>query len=82
MSAPSMTKFIAKRPWLKRWIVPLANWYADAAGYRKLGLRYEAISVLAYRCMSFVAPPFGGWTVSLAGQSIIQANTIEPAPTT
>ncbi|KAL8901556.1 MAG: hypothetical protein Q9180_000759 [Flavoplaca navasiana] len=41
MSAPSMTKFIAKRPWLKRWIVPLANWYADAAGYRKLGLRAD-----------------------------------------
>ncbi|KAL8866906.1 MAG: hypothetical protein Q9198_008715 [Flavoplaca austrocitrina] len=36
-----MTKFIAKRPWLKRWIVPLANWYADAAGYRKLGLRAD-----------------------------------------
>ncbi|KAI4278113.1 MAG: hypothetical protein LQ337_001257 [Flavoplaca oasis] len=41
MSAPSMTKFITKRPWLKRWIVPLANWYADAAGYRKLGLRAD-----------------------------------------
>ncbi|KAL8914426.1 MAG: hypothetical protein Q9171_000931 [Xanthocarpia ochracea] len=41
MSAPSMTKFITKRPWLKRWVVPLANWYADAAGYRKLGLRAD-----------------------------------------
>ncbi|KAL8766456.1 MAG: hypothetical protein Q9209_006750 [Squamulea sp. 1 TL-2023] len=41
MSAPSMTKFITKRPWLKRWMVPLANWYADAAGYRKLGLRAD-----------------------------------------
>ncbi|KAI4099293.1 MAG: hypothetical protein L6R38_000420 [Xanthoria sp. 2 TBL-2021] len=36
-----MTKFITKRPWLKRWMVPLANWYADAAGYRKLGLRAD-----------------------------------------
>ncbi|KAL8727383.1 MAG: hypothetical protein Q9166_006055 [cf. Caloplaca sp. 2 TL-2023] len=41
MSAPSMTKFILKRPWLKRWMVPLANWYADAAGYRQLGLRAD-----------------------------------------
>ncbi|KAL8857327.1 MAG: hypothetical protein Q9178_006093 [Gyalolechia marmorata] len=41
MSAPSMTKFIIKRPWLRRWMVPLANWYADAAGYRKLGLRAD-----------------------------------------
>ncbi|KAL8674271.1 MAG: hypothetical protein Q9168_001338 [Polycauliona sp. 1 TL-2023] len=41
MSAPSMTKFITKRPWLKRWMVPLANWYADAAGYRKIGLRAD-----------------------------------------
>jgi len=40
MSAPSITKFIIKRPWLKRWMTPLAKWYADFAGYRKLGLRY------------------------------------------
>lgn len=40
MSAPSLTHFITKRPWLKRWMTPLAHWYADAAGYRKLGLRY------------------------------------------
>ncbi|KAI9871539.1 MAG: Cytochrome b-c1 complex subunit 7 [Pleopsidium flavum] len=41
MSAPSLTKFIIKRPWLKRWMTPLANWYADAAGYRKLGLKAD-----------------------------------------
>ncbi|KAK4697167.1 ubiquinol-cytochrome c reductase subunit 7, partial [Lecanoromycetidae sp. Uapishka_2] len=41
MSAPSLAKFITKRPWLKRWMVPFANWYADAAGYRKLGLRAD-----------------------------------------
>ena len=42
MSQPSFTNFIIKRPWLKRWMTPLANWYSDAAGYRKLGLRYDA----------------------------------------
>ncbi|KAI4745804.1 ubiquinol-cytochrome c reductase complex 14 kDa protein [Aureobasidium sp. EXF-12298] len=41
MSQPSLTNFIVKRPWLKRWMTPLANWYSDAAGYRKLGLRAD-----------------------------------------
>lgn len=37
MSGPSLAPYILKRPWLKRWMVPFANWYADKAGYRKLG---------------------------------------------
>ncbi|KAJ9623574.1 Cytochrome b-c1 complex subunit 7 [Taxawa tesnikishii (nom. ined.)] len=41
MSQPSLTNFIIKRPWLKRWMMPLAQWYTDAAGYRKLGLRAD-----------------------------------------
>ncbi|KAF2418247.1 14 kDa subunit of cytochrome bd ubiquinol oxidase [Tothia fuscella] len=41
MSQPSLAKFVIKRPWLKRWMTPLANWYVDAAGYRKLGLRAD-----------------------------------------
>jgi len=40
MSQPSLANYIVKRPWLKRWMQPLANWYCNAAGYRKLGLRY------------------------------------------
>lgn len=39
MSAPSLAGYIMKRPWLKRWMMPLAKWYANAAGYRQLGLR-------------------------------------------
>ena len=42
MSQPSLTNFIVKRPWLNRWMTPLANWYCNAAGYRKLGLRYDS----------------------------------------
>ncbi|KAK4934031.1 hypothetical protein LTR28_010974 [Elasticomyces elasticus] len=50
MSQPSFANAIIKRPWLKRWMTPIANWYADAAGYRKLGLRAAADSpVLLYR---------------------------------
>ncbi|KAL4964809.1 ubiquinol--cytochrome-c reductase subunit 7 [Aspergillus stella-maris] len=41
MSAPSLANFIIKRPALRRWIQPIANWYVDAAGYRKLGLRHD-----------------------------------------
>ncbi|KAJ5915067.1 hypothetical protein N7454_011179 [Penicillium verhagenii] len=41
MSAPSIASYIVKRPWLKRWMTPLANWYTDAAGYRKLGLKFD-----------------------------------------
>jgi hypothetical protein len=39
MSAPSLAPYIAKRPWLMKMFVPLAKWYCNAAGYRKLGLR-------------------------------------------
>ncbi|KAJ5081547.1 Ubiquinol-cytochrome c reductase complex 14 kDa protein [Penicillium alfredii] len=41
MSAPSLTSYIVKRPWLKRWMTPLAQWYTDAAGYRRLGLKFD-----------------------------------------
>ncbi|KIW52607.1 hypothetical protein PV05_08237 [Exophiala xenobiotica] len=41
MSAPSLAPYILRRPWLKRWMMPLANWYAEAAGYRRLGLRAD-----------------------------------------
>ncbi|EAU34620.1 conserved hypothetical protein [Aspergillus terreus NIH2624] len=41
MSAPSLTSYIVKRPWLKNWMMPLANWYTDAAGYRRLGLKFD-----------------------------------------
>lgn len=45
MSAPSLAPFIAKRAWLKRWMMPLSNWYCNAAGYRQLGLRYAALGI-------------------------------------
>ncbi|OOQ86264.1 Cytochrome b-c1 complex subunit 7 [Penicillium brasilianum] len=41
MSAPSITNYIVKRPWLKRWMTPIAQWYTDAAGYRRLGLKFD-----------------------------------------
>ncbi|KIW67619.1 hypothetical protein PV04_06857 [Phialophora macrospora] len=41
MSGPSLAPYILKRPWLKRWMMPFANWYANTAGYRSLGLRHD-----------------------------------------
>lgn len=40
MSAPSLAPFIIKRPWLLKLCMPIANWYVNAAGYRRLGLLY------------------------------------------
>ncbi|KJZ76844.1 hypothetical protein HIM_03721 [Hirsutella minnesotensis 3608] len=41
MSAPSLAPFVLRRPWLTKMLMPLAGWYSNAAGYRKLGLRYD-----------------------------------------
>lgn len=39
MSAYSLAPFVLRRPWLTKMLMPMADWYANAAGYRKLGLR-------------------------------------------
>jgi ubiquinol-cytochrome c reductase subunit 7 len=39
MSAPSLANYIVKRPALTRFLMPIAEWYTNAAGYRRLGLR-------------------------------------------
>lgn len=40
MSVPSFTNYVVKRPFLRRWMQPIAEWYTNAAGYRRLGLRW------------------------------------------
>lgn len=37
--APSLISSVSKRPWLKKLLTPVANWYANAAGYRQMGLQ-------------------------------------------
>ncbi|KAG6034137.1 Cytochrome b-c1 complex subunit 7 [Claviceps citrina] len=37
----SLAPFILRRPWLAKMVMPAANWYANAAGYKQLGLRYD-----------------------------------------
>lgn len=41
MSYVTLAPFVAKRPWLQNALRPLANWYANASGYRQMGLRYD-----------------------------------------
>jgi hypothetical protein len=42
MPYPSLAPFVAKRPWLRNMLKPVANWYGNAAGYRQLGLLFVA----------------------------------------
>ncbi|KAM3427902.1 hypothetical protein NHJ13734_008816 [Beauveria thailandica] len=37
----SLAPFVLRRPWLTKMLMPAASWYANAAGYRKLGLRFD-----------------------------------------
>ncbi|KAK5074384.1 Cytochrome b-c1 complex subunit 7 [Lithohypha guttulata] len=41
MSGPSLAPYIMRRPWLRSWMMPFAKWYANASGYRRLGLRAD-----------------------------------------
>ncbi|KAI1494960.1 cytochrome b-c1 complex subunit 7 [Biscogniauxia mediterranea] len=41
MSYATLAPFIIKRPWLYNLLKPVASWYANAAGYRQLGLKYD-----------------------------------------
>lgn len=38
---PSLAPTIRKSRTLYRWIKPVADWYADLAGYRKVGYKYD-----------------------------------------
>ncbi|GAB0137750.1 Cytochrome b-c1 complex subunit 7 [Epichloe bromicola] len=41
MTGFSLAPFVLRRPWLANMVMPAANWYANAAGYKKLGLRFD-----------------------------------------
>ncbi|KAF7789569.1 hypothetical protein EIP86_000515 [Pleurotus ostreatoroseus] len=42
----SLAPWIRSRPAVYRWFKPFANWYANAAGYRKVGLKYDDLLVV------------------------------------
>ena len=35
----SLAPYVLKRPWLSKLLMPVANWYVGATGYRALGLK-------------------------------------------
>ncbi|EEP80705.1 predicted protein [Uncinocarpus reesii 1704] len=41
MSLASIVSRTFEVPWVKRMMMPVAQWYANAAGYRQMGLRYD-----------------------------------------
>lgn len=55
----SLAPFVLRRPWLAKMLTPAANWYANAAGYRKLGLKYDAPP--PHRPPIFAKPPGINW---------------------
>ncbi|KAK7750549.1 Cytochrome b-c1 complex subunit 7, mitochondrial [Diatrype stigma] len=44
-SYPSLAPFVLQRPWLLRLLKPISNWYTNAAGYRRLGLRADDLII-------------------------------------
>ena len=37
----SLAPYVQSSRTLSKWITPIANWYANAAGYRKYGFKYD-----------------------------------------
>lgn len=44
-SGLSLAKYVQRSPTLMRFLLPVANAYANAAGYRKLGLKYDDLLI-------------------------------------
>jgi hypothetical protein len=44
----SLAPYVRSSRTLSKWIKPLATWYADLAGYRKLGFRYDDLRELSH----------------------------------
>jgi len=41
----SLAPYISSSRTLSRWVTPIANWYANASGYRKYGFKYDDLLV-------------------------------------
>ncbi|KAF8803536.1 14 kDa subunit of cytochrome bd ubiquinol oxidase [Phlegmacium glaucopus] len=41
----SLAPYVNSSRTLSRWIAPIANWYANASGYRKYGFKYDDLLV-------------------------------------
>ena len=45
---PSLAQSLKANRSLYKWVKPFANWYADVAGYRKIGLKYDDLRACPY----------------------------------
>jgi len=45
----SLAPYVQSSRTLSKWITPIANWYANAAGYRKYGFKYDDLRTYALR---------------------------------
>ncbi|KAI9463384.1 cytochrome b-c1 complex subunit 7 [Russula earlei] len=42
---PSLAPYVRSSRTLSKWLKPIANWYANVSGYRKVGLVYDDLLV-------------------------------------
>ncbi|KIM60628.1 hypothetical protein SCLCIDRAFT_123887 [Scleroderma citrinum Foug A] len=42
---PSLAPYIRSSRTLKKWVAPIAQWYADLMGHRRMGLRYDDLQI-------------------------------------
>ncbi|KAL4067545.1 cytochrome b-c1 complex subunit 7 [Scleroderma yunnanense] len=42
---PSLAPYIRSSRTLKKWVTPIAQWYADLMGHRRMGLKYDDLQV-------------------------------------
>ena len=71
----SLAPYVNSSRRLSRWITPIANWYANASGYRKYGFKYDDLCMQSQlvRNRIFRSPPlfaFSGWRNSRRSASM------------
>ena len=47
---PSLAPYIRSSRTLKKWVTPIAQWYADLMGHRRMGLRYDDLRAYSTVC--------------------------------
>ncbi|KAG6334000.1 hypothetical protein ID866_5083 [Astraeus odoratus] len=45
---PSLAPYIRSSRTLKKWVTPVAQWYADLMGHRRMGLKYDDLQAEEY----------------------------------
>jgi ubiquinol-cytochrome c reductase subunit 7 len=71
---PSLAPYVRSSRTLSKWFKPIANWYANLSGYRRVGLLYDDLR--ASRSSSY--PPtklrFPPHRLSMLAQAVLSAH--------